>query len=148
MTDNLDKPLRLLIADDEQEFASTLVTRLELRNFSVKMVGSGHEAIEEVDREEPDVMLLDLKMPDLDGLEVLARIRENHPDLKVIFLTGHATLEKGIEAVKLGATDFMEKPVDMDKLIEKVNNAKVKRDLLSEKRSKKDIDDLLKKKGW
>lgn len=123
MNDKLDKPLRLLIADDEQEFASTLVTRLELRNFSVKMVGSGHEAIEEVDREEPDVMLLDLKMPDLDGLEVLARIRENHPDLKVIFLTGHGSFESGQQGMELGAFDYLMKPVDLNNLIETLKAA-------------------------
>ena len=123
MTDKLDKPLRLLIADDEREFASTLVTRLELRNFSVKMVGSGHEAIEEVDKEEPDVMLLDLKMPDLDGLEVLARIRENHPDLKVIFLTGHGSFESGQKGMELGAFDYLMKPVDLNNLIETLKAA-------------------------
>jgi FixJ family two-component response regulator len=79
---------------------------------------------------------------------VLKILLKENPDLQIIFLTGHATLEKGIEAVKLGAVDFIEKPVDIETLLEKVNEAKTKRDLLSEKESEKKIKDILKNKGW
>jgi FixJ family two-component response regulator len=79
---------------------------------------------------------------------VLKILLKENPDLQIIFLTGHATLEKGIEAVKLGAVDFIEKPVDIETLLEKVNEAKTKRDLLSEKESEKNIKDILKNKGW
>jgi DNA-binding NtrC family response regulator len=125
-----------------------LVERMHSRGFDVDITSSGINALQKIDDKTYDVIILDLYMPEMDGIETLKNLLMKNPDLQIIFLTGHATLEKGIEAVKLGASDFMEKPVDMDKLIEKVNNAKVKRDLLSEKRSKKDIDDLLKKKGW
>jgi FixJ family two-component response regulator len=87
-------------------------------------------------------------MPEMDGIDTLKNLIEKNPDLQIIFLTGHATLEKGIEAVKLGAVDFMEKPVDIDQLIAKINDAKTEKDILTEKKTKKDIDDLLKKKGW
>lgn len=123
MTNEHPIPIKLLIADDEQEFASTLVTRLKLRNFEVTMVNSGLDALDEIDKNTPDVLLLDLKMPDLDGLEVLARLRENHPKLKVIILTGHGSFEAGKEGMELGAYDYIMKPVDLNKLIEVVQQA-------------------------
>lgn len=119
---NKDK-IRILIADDEMEFASTLVSRLELRNFEVRMVNSGLDALEAIEEKQPDVLLLDLKMPDLDGLEVLARLRENYPDLQVIILTGHGSFEAGREGMELGAYDYLMKPVDLNRLIEVVQAA-------------------------
>ncbi len=120
MTDNQSKQIKLLIADDELEFASTLVTRLELRNFQVTMVNTGQDTLLAVERDLPDLLLLDLKMPDLDGLEVLAQLREKHPDLKVIILTGHGSFEAGREGMELGACDYIMKPVDLNRLIEAV----------------------------
>lgn len=119
----MKKQLRILIADDEVEFASTLVTRLELRGFKAKMVNSGQEALTAIAEYVPDILLLDLKMPDLDGLEVLARLRENYPHLKVIILTGHGSFEAGREGMELGAVDYIMKPVDLSRLIEIVNAA-------------------------
>lgn len=123
MTQKNDKGIKLLIADDEQEFAATLVARLEIRNFVVRMVHSGYDALEAIDDEEPDVLLLDLKMPDMDGLEVLARLREHHKDLKVIILTGHGSFEAGREGMELGAYDYLMKPIELGKLIEVVRSA-------------------------
>jgi DNA-binding NtrC family response regulator len=121
---------------------------MKSRGFQVDIATSGIKALEKVDEKAYDAIILDLYMPEMDGIDTLKQLLQKNPDLQIIFLTGHATLEKGIEAVKLGAIDFMEKPVDMDKLIEKVNDAKTKKDILSEQKAKKDIDDLLKKKGW
>ncbi len=115
--------IKLLIADDEQEFAATLLARLELRNFDVTTVASGTEAIAAVEEAMPDVMVLDLKMPDLDGLEVLAQLRKKYSDLKVIILTGHGSFEAGREGMELGAFDYLMKPVDLNKLIEVVRDA-------------------------
>lgn len=115
--------IKLLIADDEQEFASTLVARLQLRNFKVSMVTSGIDALEALENDLPDVMLLDLKMPDLDGLEVLARLRVKYPKLQVIILTGHGSFEAGKEGMELGAYDYIMKPVDLNRLIEIVQAA-------------------------
>jgi DNA-binding NtrC family response regulator len=123
MTDNQSKQIKLLIADDELEFASTLVARLKLRNFQVAMVNTGQDALQAVDRDLPDLLLLDLKMPDLDGLEVLAMLREKHPDLKVIILTGHGSFEAGRDGMELGACDYLMKPIDLSRLIEAVNTA-------------------------
>lgn len=118
-----NKGIRILIADDEVEFASTLVTRLELRNFQARMVNSGEEALAAIEADTPDILLLDLKMPDLDGLEVLARLRVKYPLLKVIILTGHGSFEAGREGMELGAFDYIMKPVDLNRLIEIVKSA-------------------------
>lgn len=118
-----NKEIKILIADDEVEFASTLLTRLELRGFGVRMANSGEEALAAIEEEQPDVLLLDLKMPDLDGLEVLAKLRENYSHLKVIMLTGHGSFEAGSEGMALGAYDYIMKPVDLSRLIAIVRDA-------------------------
>jgi len=115
--------LKVLIADDEVEFASTLVARLKLRKFSVTMATSGREALAVIHREPPDVLVLDLKMPDLDGLEVLASLKESCPDLAVIILTGHGSLDAGRQGMELGVYDYVMKPVDLNLLIDKIEGA-------------------------
>jgi len=122
-SNNNQEEIRILIADDEVEFASTLATRLELRKFQVRVVNSGGDALTAIEEDQPDVLLLDLKMPDLDGLEVLAQLREKHSLLKVIILTGHGSFEAGREGMELGAYDYIMKPVDLSRLIEIVKNA-------------------------
>jgi DNA-binding response OmpR family regulator len=112
--------LKVLIADDEVEFASTIVSRLNLRNFTASMATSGKQALEAIKKAPPDVLLLDLKMPDLDGLEVLAALKKTTPDLAVIILTGHGSLEAGEMGKELGACDYVMKPVDLGVLIEKI----------------------------
>ena len=94
MSKENNSTIRIVIADDEVEFASTLATRLELRGYVTEIVNSGEETLDAVSRQVPDLLLLDLKMPDLDGLEVLARLRENHEELKVIILTGHGSFRE------------------------------------------------------
>jgi DNA-binding NtrC family response regulator len=140
--------IKLLLVDDEKDFTEVLSQRMESRGFKVDIADSGPVAIEKIKEQSYDVIILDLAMPEMDGIDVLKILLKLNPDLQILFLTGHATLEKGIESVKLGAFDFMEKPVDIDTLIEKVNDAKRQGDLLSEKRSEKDIKDIMKKKGW
>ena len=115
--------LKVLIADDEIEFASTLVARLKLRNFGATMTNSGNETLAAIEQEQPDVLVLDLKMPDLDGLEVLANLRESNPDLAVIILTGHGSFEAGRKGMELGAYDYIMKPVDLSLLIGKIESA-------------------------
>jgi DNA-binding NtrC family response regulator len=115
--------LTVLIADDEIEFASTLVARLKLRNFQATMVNSGKAALAAIEEEQPDVLILDLKMPDLDGLEVLASLKENYPDLAVIILTGHGSFEAGRQGMELGAYDYIMKPVDLNLLLVKIEDA-------------------------
>ncbi len=123
MIENTKENIKVLIADDEIEFSSTLQTRLNLRKFQTVMANSGEETLRAVEEEEPDVLLLDLKMPDLDGLEVLARLKEEHADIKVIILTGHGSFEVGREGMELGAFDYIMKPVDLTILIAKIEEA-------------------------
>jgi DNA-binding NtrC family response regulator len=123
MSKEKNSTIRILIADDEVEFASTLGTRLELRDYSTEIVHSGEETLEAISRQVPDILLLDLKMPDLDGLEVLAKLRENHKDLKVIILTGHGSFSSGNQGMALGAFDYIMKPVELSLLLEKIAEA-------------------------
>jgi DNA-binding NtrC family response regulator len=123
MTQMEQNNLTVLIADDEIEFASTLVARLKLRNFQATMVNSGKAALATIEEEQPDVLILDLKMPDLDGLEVLASLKENYPDLAVIILTGHGSFEAGRQGMELGAYDYIMKPVDLNLLLVKIEDA-------------------------
>ncbi len=113
----------MLIADDEVEFASTIVARLNLRNYTATMANSGKAALTAIEEEQPDVLLLDLKMPDLDGLEVLAGLKEKYPGLAVIILTGHGSFEAGRKGMELGAFDYVMKPVDLNLLITKIEEA-------------------------
>ena len=120
MTQTEQHNLKVLIADDEIEFASTLVARLKLRSFQASMVNSGKAALAAIEVEQPDVLILDLKMPDLDGLEVLASLNENYPDLAVIILTGHGSFEAGRQGMELGAYDYIMKPVRYETLLDKI----------------------------
>ncbi len=112
-----------MIADDEVEFASTIVARLKLRNFDAGMANCGRDALAAIERKTPDVLLLDLKMPDLDGLEVLASLKTNYPGLAVIILTGHGSFEAGLKGMELGAFDYVMKSVDLNLLIAKIEEA-------------------------
>lgn len=115
--------IRVLIADDEIEFTSTLEARLKLRNFETKTVSSGIAALKAIEKDPPDVLLLDLKMPDLNGLEVLAKVKEDFPAIEVIILTGHGSFEAGKEGMEQGAFDYIMKPVDLSQLIGKIEEA-------------------------
>jgi DNA-binding NtrC family response regulator len=123
MTTTEQHNLTVLVADDEIEFASTLVARLRLRNFQATMTNSGKATLAAIDQERPDVLVLDLKMPDLDGLEVLASLQEKYPTLAVIILTGHGSFEAGRKGMELGAYDYIMKPVDLNLLLEKIEGA-------------------------
>ena len=113
----------VLVVDDEVQFVETLVKRLAKRDVRVDAAYSGQEALEKLAASGPtktDVVILDVKMPGLDGLETLARIKEEHPLVEVIMLTGHATVESAIEGMKRGAYDYLMKPCEIDVLMEKV----------------------------
>ena len=139
---------KVLIVDDEKEFSDVLAERMESRGFDVDTVESGAEALEQVSKKNYDAIILDLAMPKMDGIETLRRLLEENADLQILLLTGHATMEKGIEAVKKGATDFLEKPADINVLIEKIMDAQSKKTLLFEKRMEDAVSDIMKKKGW
>ena len=114
---------KLLIIDDEVEFASTLCQRLQLRGFEVIDVHGGGEGLAILSTIEPEIIILDLKMPDMSGLDVLEGIKKHDPTIEVIMLTGHGSAGSGIEAMEKGAFDYLMKPVDLKELLEKINSA-------------------------
>ncbi len=114
---------KILIIDDEAEFASTLCQRLKLRGITVKDAHSGTEGIEQLNVFAPQIVILDLKMPDMSGLDILARIKEEHENIEVIMLTGHGSVAAGIEAMEKGAFDYIMKPIDLGELLEKIKLA-------------------------
>lgn len=139
---------KVLLVDDEEEFIKTLSQRLEMRGLKVTAATRGQEAVALADKKNFDAIVIDLAMPGMDGLETLKRIKESHPDAEIIMLSGQGTVKKGIEAMKLGAEDFLEKPVDMNELLSKISEMKDKRILVLEKKSMDEIDNILKTKSW
>ncbi|TKB24398.1 response regulator [Desulfopila sp. IMCC35006] len=114
---------KLLIIDDEVEFASTLCERLRLRGIDSTDVHSGTEGLKKLVEIAPNIVILDLKMPDINGIDVLARIKKHDPDIEVIMLTGHGSRAAGILAMEKGAIDYIMKPTDINELLEKINFA-------------------------
>jgi DNA-binding NtrC family response regulator len=139
---------KVLLVDDEVDFLDTLSERMRTRGMEVSTSSSGSEALKKVEQESYDVIILDLMMPGVDGLEALKILKEKKPELQVILLTGHASVEKGIEAMKLGAMDFLEKPADLSQLTEKIKKAQAKKMLIVEKQTEEKIKKLLEEKGW
>lgn len=115
--------LKVLLVDDEQEFVSTLAERLELRGMHVEIAMDGEMALNIIENEPPQVVVLDVMMPGLGGMEVLERIKAIDSKIQVILLTGHGATKDGIKGMQLGAFDYLIKPVDIDELIEKLNEA-------------------------
>ena len=113
----------VLVADDDRNIRSTLTTTLDLEGFAVQTAENGRRALEVVARGGIDLVLLDLQMPELDGIDTLRELRVRGHDLPVVFLTGHASIERAVEAVKLGAFDFIEKPPHAEKILLAVKNA-------------------------
>ncbi len=138
----------VLIVDDEVDFSGVIAERLRGRGFDVDTAESGAEALDKVKGKSYDAVVLDLAMPEMDGIETLARLLEIDKNLQVIMLTGRATVQKGVEAIKMGAADFLEKPADITDLIGKVTAAQEKRMAIFQTDLEKKMSNLMKKKGW
>jgi two-component system, OmpR family, response regulator VicR len=118
----------VLLVDDEVPFVETMTKRLGKRDLQVSTAFSGPEALEKLDKEsQVEVVILDVKMPGMDGIETLREIKRKHPLVEVVMLTGHATVETAIEGMRLGAFDYLMKPCDMEVLIKKVGGAASRR---------------------
>lgn len=115
--------IKLLIVDDEIAFLNALARRLELRDFAVTKAVNGEEAIRAVQREKFDLALLDLKMPGMDGMEVLRLLKKEHQHLEVIILTGHGSLDSAVECTQLGAYGYVPKPYELEQLIKILKDA-------------------------
>ncbi len=116
---------KLLLVDDETAFLDAMARRLKKRDFEIFTATSGMDAMELLskDGEQVEVVILDVKMPGMDGIETLAEIKRKFPLVEVVMLTGHATVASAIDGMKQGAFDYLMKPCDMDLLVEKVNAA-------------------------
>ena len=139
---------KVLIIDDEQEFTEALAERMTNRGMDVSTSTSAIEGLKSVEDKSFDVVVLDLQMPEMDGIEALKALKKKKPELQVILLTGHATVEKGIEAMKLGAMDLLEKPADLTTLTEKIKKAQAKKIILVEKKAEERIKDIMETRGW
>jgi DNA-binding NtrC family response regulator len=141
MTENV------LLIDDEQDFLDVMSERMEARGFEVSSAMSAKEALGMIKKGAYDAIILDLQMPGMDGIEALKAIKDIQPEAQIILLTGHATVEKGVEAIKLGATDFIEKPADLETLTRKIKNAHAEKIMIVEKKEKEAVLDALKRFG-
>lgn len=117
------KDWKILLVDDEEDFVQTLAERLELRGVACRVALDGERAMAAMDAQEPDVVVLDMFMPGLKGLDVLKLIRERHPKVQVILLTGQGATKDGMDGMKLGAFDYMIKPLSIDDLTAKIGEA-------------------------
>jgi DNA-binding response OmpR family regulator len=115
--------IRILLVDDEEDFISTISELLDLRNLASETAFNGEQAIGYVGEKEPDVMVLDLKMPGIDGMEVLRQVRKLYPHIQVIIHTGHGNDLDEAEARSLGVFDYLKKPVDIELLVERIKAA-------------------------
>ncbi|MBN1843778.1 MAG: response regulator [Deltaproteobacteria bacterium] len=123
----------VLVVDDEDDFRETFVKRLKRRNLDVSGVESGEKALELLDENPFDVVILDVKMPGMDGVDVLREMKKKRPLTEVIMLTGHASVESGIEGMKLGAFDYIMKPADINELMDKMRQAYERKSIHEEK---------------
>ncbi len=119
---------KVMLVDDEKPFVDTMVKRLNKREVDIVPAYNGQEALEKLAQDSTiEVVILDIKMPVMDGMEALGKIKSNHPLVEVIMLTGHGTVETGIDGMKKGAFDYLLKPCNADELVEKVLEAAAKK---------------------
>lgn len=118
---------KVLFVDDEVDYLETLVKRMRKRGLDVRGASSGPEALAALEQEAPDVVVLDVRMPGMDGIEILRQIKKQRPLVEVIMLTGHACLEAAKEGMQLGAFDYLMKPINIDELLYKLQDAHQKK---------------------
>jgi DNA-binding NtrC family response regulator len=139
---------KILLIDDEEDFLTVMSDRMKARNMMVSTASSAKDGLAKAATGGYDAVILDLMMPEMDGIETLKILKEKNPDLAVILLTGHATIKQGIEAMKLGALDLLEKPADINALTEKIHAAQAQRMLIVEKKNEEMIKKIMATKGW
>lgn len=115
--------LKVLLVDDEQEFLEPMAARLALRSISCRTAQSGEEALRLLNKESFDCAVVDVRMPSMDGLELLRKIRQSYSNVPVVLLTGHASVELGIQGMELGAFEYLMKPVELDELLDTIRRA-------------------------
>ena len=125
-------PRTILIADDERGIRDSLQRLLEFESYTVVLANDGPSALGRIREDGIDLVLLDIKMPGMDGLEVLSHIHEEQPELPVVIISGHGTIQTAVEATRLGAYDFIEKPIDADRILLVIRNGLERRKLREE----------------
>lgn len=138
---------KVLLVDDEKEFLEIMSQRMSAMGMHVTTAESAVEALTILGKQSFDAIVMDFQMPEMDGLEALKNIKNKSPELQIILLTGYATVEKTVEAMKIGAADFLEKPADLDALSKKIKQAKAEKMLIVEKQTEEKIKDILQRYG-
>jgi len=140
-------PIKVLLVDDEKDFIEMLSLRLEEVGEKITVAYSGQEALDALEKDDIDVVILDIKMPGMDGIEVLREIKKKFPLVEVIMLTGHGSTETAVEGMKLGAFDYLMKPADFDDLTLKLGGARKRKDEQQERIRKAEANLLIRKSG-
>ena len=140
-------PTRILLVDDEKDFVEMLSLRLNEVGEKVTTAHSGKECLETLENKEIDVVILDIKMPGMDGMETLGEIKKKFPLVEVIMLTGHGSTETAVEGMKMGAFDYLMKPADFDDLTIKLEAARKRKDEQEERIRKAESKMLLRRSG-
>jgi len=138
---------KVLLVDDEKDFLEAMSERMKSRDMEVTTASSAKEALEKIEHENFDAIVLDFQMPGMDGMEALKSMKTKQPESQIILLTGYATVEKTVEAMKIGAADFLEKPADLEILSQKIKQAKAEKILIVKKQQEKRVIDIIKKYG-
>jgi DNA-binding NtrC family response regulator len=125
---------KILVIDDERSIRNTLKDILEYEKYEVDLAEDGKEGVEKAKHSEYDIILCDIKMPGMDGIEVLDHLSDNNPDTPVVMISGHGNIDTAVESIKKGAYDFIEKPLDLNRLLITIRNAMDKSTLVSETR--------------
>jgi DNA-binding NtrC family response regulator len=138
---------KVLLVDDEKEFLEIMSERMKARGMTVTTAESADEALALIEQHTFDAIVMDFQMPEMDGMKALKAIKSKKPELQIILLTGYATVEKTVEAMKIGATDFLEKPADLEALTRKIKLAKAEKMVFVEKQTEEKIKDILQRYG-
>ena len=140
--------VRVLLVDDEEQFVETLAQRLEARDFAVATAFNGDQALDYLKGKDVDVVVLDVLMPGLSGIDTLREMKKIRPLTEVIMLTGHATVETAIEGMKLGAFDYLMKPTEIEELVEKITKAHGRKTEQEERIQKATIERITQTRGF
>ena len=136
--------INLLIVDDEEDFLNSISKSLRVRDFNVLAVNRGEKAIEAAKNNPIDVALVDLKMPGINGEETLKALKEEYKWMEVVILTGHGTIDSAVECTRLGACSYLQKPCELNQLLEVLEDAYKKKVMNKKKINEKKMDELLK----
>ncbi len=143
----MSQKIQLLFVDDEQDFVKYVTKRLALHDFEIHAYTNPVQALRDTEERQFDVGLLDLKMPEMDGEELLDRLKDRDPGIEIIILTGHGSVESAFRSAQHGAYEYLQKPCEFDALVSSINNAYSKRIKALSADKAKQVDDLMKRAG-